>query len=133
MGNSRKPEGSGGKGKKKQVLRKNQESYLRRTGQTTADAGVAARRAIAITRGGVEVAECIRDRALAQRDASRAETAEAKDSVRAVSLQMLEKESQLNLEQDLRHESESALVKARSDLQEEQQRARKLEAGRAAS
>ena len=46
---------------------------------------------------------------------------------------MLEKESQLNLAQDLRHESESAFVKARSDLQEEQQRARKLEAGRAAS
>ena len=46
---------------------------------------------------------------------------------------MLEQKSQLSLEQDLRHESEAALVKARSDLQEEQQRARKLEAGRAAS
>ena len=37
------------------------------------------------------------------------------------------------MEQDLRHESESALVKARSDLQEDQQRARKVEAWRAAS
>ena len=109
------------------------EAYLPRTGQTAADAGVAARRAIAITRGGVEAAERIRDRALTQRDASRAETAEAKDSVRAISLQMLEQKSQLSLEQDLRHESEAALVMARSDLQEEQQRARKLEAGRAAS
>ena len=45
---------------------------------------------------------------------------------------MLE-QSQLSLEQDLKHESEAALVKARSDLQEEQQRACKLEAGRAAS
>ena len=65
------------------------EAYLRRTGQTAADTGVAARRAIAIARGGVEAAERIRDRALTQRDASRAETAEAKDSVRAISLQML--------------------------------------------
>ena len=109
------------------------EAYLRRTGQTAADAGVAARRAIAITRGGVEAAERIRDRGLTQRDASRAETAEAKDSVRAISLQILEQKSQLSFEQDLRHESEAALVMARSDLQEEQQRARKLEAGRAAS
>ena len=63
------------------------EAYLRRTGQTsTTDAGVAARRTIAITRGGVEAAERIRDRALTQRDASRAETAEAKDSVRATYL-----------------------------------------------
>ena len=46
---------------------------------------------------------------------------------------MLEQKSQLSLEQDLRHESEAALVMARSDLPEEQQRARKLEAGRAAS
>ena len=130
MGNSRKPEGSGGKGKKKKLLKKNMEAYFRRTGQTASDAAVAARRAIAITRGGVEAAERIRDRALTQRDASRAETAEAKDSVRAISL---EQKSQLSLEQDLRHESEAALVKALSDLQEEQQRARKLEAGRAAS
>ena len=67
------------------MLKKNMEAYLRRTGQTAADAGVAARRAIAITRGGVEAAERIRDRALTQRDPSRAETAEAKDSVRALS------------------------------------------------
>ena len=46
---------------------------------------------------------------------------------------MLEQKTQLSLEQDLRHESEATLVKARSDLQEEQQRARKLEAGHAAS
>ena len=84
------------------------EAYLPRTGQTAADAGVAARRAIAITRGGVEAADRIRDRALTQRDASRAEIAEAKDSVRAISLQMLEQKSQLSLEQDLRHESEAA-------------------------
>ena len=81
MGNSKKPEGSGGKGGKKKWLRKNMKAYLRRTGQTAADAGVPARRAIAITRGGVEVAERIRNRALTQRDASRAETAEAKDSI----------------------------------------------------
>ena len=62
---------------------------------------------------------------MTQRDASRAETAEAKDSVRAISLQMLEQKSQLSLEQDLRHESEPALVMARSDLPEEQKRARK--------
>ena len=94
MGNSKKPEDSGGKGGKK-MLRNNMEAYLRRTGQTAADAGVAARRAIAITRGGVEAAESIRDRVLTQRDASRAETAEAKDSVRAISLQMLEQKSPL--------------------------------------
>ena len=46
---------------------------------------------------------------------------------------MLEQKSQLSLEHDLKHESEAALVKARSDLQEEQQRARKQEAGRGAS
>ena len=125
MGNSKKPEGSGGKGEKKKLLRKNMGAYLRRAGQTAADTGVAARRAIAIARGGVETAERIRDRALTQRDASRAETAEAKDSVRAISLQMLEQKSQLSLEQDLRHESEPALVMARSDLPEEQKRARK--------
>ena len=94
MGNSKKPEDSGGKGGKK-MLRNNMEAYLRRTGQIAADAGVAARRAIAITRGGVEAAESIRDRVLTQRDASRAETAEAKDSVRAISLQMLEQKSPL--------------------------------------
>ena len=38
------------------------EAYHRRTGQTAADAGVAARRAIAITHGGVEAAERIRAR-----------------------------------------------------------------------
>ena len=62
------------------------EAYLRRTGQTAADAGVDARRAIAITRGGVEAAERIRDRAMTPRDVSRTETAEAKDSVRDLSL-----------------------------------------------
>ena len=55
MGNSKKPEGSGGKGKKKKMPRKNMEVYLRRTGQTfTADAGATARGAIAITRNGLE-------------------------------------------------------------------------------
>ena len=53
MENSKKPEGSGGKGKREKLLRKNMEAYLRRTGQTsTADAGATARGAIAITRNG---------------------------------------------------------------------------------
>ena len=51
MGNSKKTGGSGGKGKKKKMLRKNVEAYLGRTMQTsTADAGATARGAIAITR-----------------------------------------------------------------------------------
>ena len=49
MGNSRKPEGSTAKGRKKIM---NKEAYQTRTGQTVADAGATARRAIAITRGG---------------------------------------------------------------------------------
>ena len=50
MGNSRKPEGSTSTGKAK---KENSETKrLTRTGQTVADAGATARRAIAITRGG---------------------------------------------------------------------------------
>ena len=79
MGNAKKPEDSGGKGKKKKMLRKNMEAYLRRTGQTsTADAGATARGAIAITRNGLEAANGIHSRALTQRDGSRAEAAEVK-------------------------------------------------------
>ena len=89
MGNSKKTEGSGGKGKKKKMLRNNTEAYLRRTGQTsTPDAGATARGAIAITRNGLEAANGIRIRALKQRDASLAEPAEVKSSLEAVSCQM---------------------------------------------
>ena len=89
MGNSKKTEGSGGKGKKKKLLRKNMEAYLRRTGQTsTADAGATARGAIAITPNGLEAANGIHIRALKQRDASLAEAAEVKSSLEAVSCQM---------------------------------------------
>lgn len=110
MGNSKKPEGTGRKGKKKKIVQKNQEAYLARTGTTVADAGVAARRALAIQRGGLEAAEGIRNRALKQRDESRAETAEAKSSLQAVSHQLFEQKGKLNLEQDLRHESDAALA-----------------------
>ena len=89
MGKSKKPEGSGGKGKKKKLLRKNMEAYLRRTGQTsTADAGATARGEIAITRNGLEAANGIHIRALKQRDGSLAEAAEVKSSLEAVSCQM---------------------------------------------
>ena len=82
MGNSKKPEGSGGKGKKEKLLRKNVEACLRRTGQTsTADAGATARAAIAITRNGLEAANGIHVRALKQRDAILAEAAEVKSSL----------------------------------------------------
>ena len=82
MENSKKPEGSGGNGKKKKMLRMNMEAYLRRTGQTsTADAGATARGAIAIIRNGLEAANGIHIRALKQRDASRAEAAEAQSSL----------------------------------------------------
>ena len=65
------------------------EAYLRRTGQTsTADAGATARGAIAITRNGFEAANGIHIWAVKQRDASRAEAAEAKYSLEAVSCQM---------------------------------------------
>ena len=88
-GNSKKPESSGAKGKKKKLLRKNIEAYLRGTGQTsTADAGATARGAIAITRNGLETANGIHIRELKQRDASLAEAAEVKSSLEAVSCQM---------------------------------------------
>ena len=89
MGNSKKTEGSGGKGKKKKMLRISMEAYLRRSGQTsTPDAGATASGAIAITRNGLEAANGIRIRALKQRDASLAEPAEVKFSLEAVSCQM---------------------------------------------
>ena len=89
MGISKNPEGSGGKGKKKKMLRKNVEAYLRRTGQTsTADAGATAREAIAIIRNGLEAANGIHIRASKQRDASLAEAAEVKSSLEAVPCQM---------------------------------------------
>ena len=77
MGNSNKPEGSVAKGKKKPIK-----------AQTVADAVATARGAIAITRNGLEAANGIHSRALKQRGASRAEAAEAKHSLEAVSRQM---------------------------------------------
>ena len=56
--------------------------------QTVADAGATASGAIAITRSGLEAANGIHIRALKQRDASRAEAAEVKPSLEAVSRQM---------------------------------------------
>ena len=56
--------------------------------QTVADVGALARGAIAITRNGLEAANGIHSRALKQRDASRAEAAEAMYSLEAVSCQM---------------------------------------------
>ena len=79
MGNSKRPEGSVAKGKKE---KKNIKA------QTVADAGATARGAIAITRNGLEAANGIHVRALKQRDASRAEAAEVKSSLGAVSRQM---------------------------------------------
>jgi len=133
MGNSKNPEGTGRKGKKKKIVQKNQEAYLARTGTTFADAGVAARRALAIQRGGLEAAEGIRNRALKQRDESRAETAEAKSSLQAVSHQLVEQKGKLNLEQDLRHESDAALAQTRVELHAQRQLSRELEVKRAAS
>ena len=77
MGNWKKHEGTGPKGGKKKTVQKVKEAYRASTGTTTADAGVAARRALAIQRGGVKAAEGIRDRAVKQRDESRVEVAEA--------------------------------------------------------
>jgi len=59
MGNSQKTKGSGGKGKKEKMLEANRQAFLRRTGLTPADAGVAARRAISVTHGGIQAAEGI--------------------------------------------------------------------------
>ena len=69
-----------GKGKKKKIME----------AQTVADAGATARRAIAITRNGLEAANDIHMRALKQRDACHAEAAETKSSLEAVSRQMHE-------------------------------------------
>ena len=95
--------------KYKYIVEANQAAYLARTGQTVGAASATARRATAIARGGLEAAEGICNRAVKQRDASRAETA-------AVSLQMHEQRSKLNLEQDLRHESDNALANMQVEL-----------------
>ena len=113
-------------------MQKVKETYRARTGTTTADAGVAARRALAIQRGGVEAAEGILDRAMKQRDESRVEAAEAKSLLQDVSHQLCEEKGKLNLEQDLRHESNAALAQARVELHAQQQFSRELEMKRAA-
>ena len=77
---------------------------------------MAARRALAVQRGGVEAAEGIRDRAVKQRDESRVEAAEAKSLLQDVSQQLSEEKGKLNLEQDLRHESDAALAQTRVEL-----------------
>ena len=134
MGNSKKPEGTGPRGGKKKTLQKVKEAYRARTGTTTADAGVATRRPLAIQRGGVEAAEGIRDRALKQRDESRVEADEAKSLLQDVSRQLSEEKGKLNLEQDLRHESDAALAQTRVELYAQQQFfSRELEVKRAAS
>ena len=79
MGNSKKTEGSVAKGKKEKKIIK---------AQTVADAGATARAAKAITRNGLEAANGIHIRASKQRDASRAEAAEVKSSLEAVSRHM---------------------------------------------
>ena len=89
-------------------MQKVKEAYRACTGTTTADAGVAARRALAIQRGGVEAAEGIP--VVKQRDESRVETAKAKSLLQDVSQQLSEEKGKLNLEQDLRHESDAALA-----------------------
>ena len=114
-------------------MAKVKEAYRARTGTTTADAGVAARRAPAIQRGGVEAAEGIRDRAVKQRDESRVEAAEAKSLLQDVSHHLSEEKGKLNLEQDLRHESDAALAQSRVELHAQQQLSRELEVKRAAS
>ena len=66
----------------------NKETYQTRTGQTVAEAGATARRAIAMIL--VEEAKAIRDRAWKQGDASLAGAADAKSSLGVVSRQMHE-------------------------------------------
>ena len=114
-------------------MQKVKEAYRARTGITTADAGVAARRALAIQRGGVEAAEGIRDRAVKQRNESRVEATEAKSLLQDVSHQLSEEKGKLNLEQVLRHESDAALAQTRVELHAQQQLSRELEVKRAAS
>ena len=94
---------------------------------------MATRRPLAIQRGGVEAAEGIRDRALKQRDESRVEVAEAKYLLQDVSRQLSKEKGKLNLEQDLRHESDAALAQTRVDLYAQQQLSRELEVKRAPS
>ena len=55
MGNSNK--------NKTKIIEANQVTYRKHTGQTVADAGASARRAIAITRNGLEAAKGIHIRA----------------------------------------------------------------------
>ena len=70
------------------VVKANQGAYQTCSRQTVADAGATARRAIAITRNGLEAAKGVHVRVLKQRDASRAEAAEAKSSLEAVRMSM---------------------------------------------
>ena len=114
-------------------MQKIKEAYRARTGTTTADAGVAARRALAIQRGGAEAAEGIRDRAVKQRDESRVEAAEAKSLLQDISHQLSEEKGKQNLEQDLRHESDTGLAQTQVELHAQQQLSRELELKRAAS
>ena len=58
MGKSRNREGVQGKEKNK-INKENKEAYQTCTGQTVTDAWATARRAIAITRGGLEAAKGI--------------------------------------------------------------------------
>ena len=83
--------------------------------------------------GGVEAAEGIRDRAVKQRNESRVEAAEAKSLLQDVSDELSEEKGKLNLEQDLRHESDAALAQTRVELHAQQQLSRELEVNRAAS
>ena len=92
---------------------------------------MAARRALAIQRGGVEAAEGIRDRAVKQRDEGRVEAAEAKSLLQDVFHQLSEEKGKLNLEQDLRHESDAALAQTRVELHAQQQLSRELDRGEA--
>ena len=79
------------------------------------------------------MAEGIRDRAVKQRDESRVEAAEAKSLLQDVSHQLSKEKGKLNLEQDLRHESDAALAQTRVELHAQQQLSRELEVKRAAS
>ena len=67
------------------------------------------------------------------RDESRVETAEAKSLLQDVSYPLSEEKGKLNLEQDLRHESNAALAQTRVELHAQQQLSRELEVKRAAS
>ena len=75
---------------KKSTVRANREAYQTRAGQMIAEAGATPRHAKVITRGGLQTVEGINNRELKQRDASRADAAEAKSSLEAVSHRMHE-------------------------------------------